>query len=318
MQQMLNGARRDHGNSTSGTVSTVYPALGAVDPGLFGIAVAEVGGQVTEVGDARVPFALMSCAKPFVFALVCQETGLQQVRETVGVNATGLPFNSASAVERDPYSRTNPMVNAGALVAIGMVLGASVDEQWTRITGVLSGFAGRRLDIDDLMYASVSKSNHRNRALANLLFDRGALAGDPDQATELYTRVSCLEVTARDLSVMGATLANRGVNPVTGVPVVDAEVARASVAVMATAGLYETTGDWLMDVGLPAKSGIGGGIFTVAPGKLGLGSYAPRLDPAGNSVNGQLVAQQLSRDLELDIFAPPPHGAVAGATSDLE
>ncbi|WP_430869184.1 glutaminase A [Demequina aurantiaca] len=305
-QTVLDRARSDHSDTTAGTVSAVYPGLSEVDPGLFGIAVTEVDGRVTEVGDAGVRFALMSCAKPFVFALVCQTRGLEEVRATVGVNATGLPFNSSAAVERDPASRTNPMVNSGALATIALVPGASVDEQWQRIAEVLSGFAGRTLTINESMYSSVSQANHRNRSLAHLLFDRGALAGDPDSATELYTRVSCLEVTARDLSVMGATLANRGVSPVTGARVVDAGAARSAVAVMATAGLYETSGDWLLDVGLPAKSGIGGGIVTVAPGTLGLGTYAPRLDAAGNSIKGQLVAKQVARDLELDIFATPP------------
>ncbi len=153
------------------------------------------------------------------------------------------------------------------------------------------------------MYASASASNHRNRALALLLTDRQALAGDPEVVTDLYTRTSCLEVTAADLAVMGATLAAGGVNPVTGVRVVSPDVARATIAVMAVAGLYETTGDWLLDVGLPGKSGIGGGMVTVSPGKGGLGTFAPPLDAAGNSVKGQLVAQRLARELGLDIFA---------------
>ena len=222
----------------------------------------------------------------------------------IGVNATGLPFNSLAAVERDPSSRTNPMVNAGALVSTSLLPGDTVDSRWRAVAAGLSAFAGRSLRVHDVMYASACESNHRNRSLALLLADRNALDGDPMEVTDLYTRTSCLEVTAADLAVMGATLAAGGVNPVTGQRVVDAEVARATTAVMAIAGLYETSGDWLLDVGLPGKSGIGGGIVTVSPGKGGLGTFAPPLDVAGNSVRGQLVARRLAGELGLDIFAP--------------
>ena len=302
--QLISRAHHELGGVTSGTVSSVYPALAEVDPHLFGIAVAGVQGQVSEVGDSRAAFTIMSCAKPFVFALVCQARGVEDARSRIGVNATGLPFNSLAAVERDPSSRTNPMVNAGALVSASLLPGESVDERWEAVLASLAGFAGRALHLHDEMYASASASNHRNRALALLLTDRNALNGDPEEVTDLYTRVSCLEVSAMDLAVMGATLAAGGVNPITGARVVDAGVARATVAVMAIAGLYETTGDWLVDVGLPGKSGIGGGIVTVSPGKGGLGTFAPPLDAAGNSVRGQLVARQLARDLDLDIFSP--------------
>jgi glutaminase len=310
VQQLVNRAYLDVGRVTTGTVSTVYPALSEVDARLFGIAVVGVGGRVSEVGDSRHAFTIMSCAKPFVFALVCQAHGLDHTRGRIGVNATGLPFNSLAAVERDPSSRTNPMVNAGALMSTSLLPGGSVDERWDHALAGLSGFAGRPLEVDEGTYASASSSNHRNRALALLLADRKALDGDPEEVTDLYTRTSCLEVTAADLAVMGATLAAGGVNPVTGLRVVDAAVARATIAVMAVAGLYETSGDWLLDVGLPGKSGIGGGIVTVSPGKGGLGTFAPPLDAAGNSVKGQLVAKQLATDLALDVFAAAPRGNV--------
>jgi glutaminase len=298
------------GEVTSGSVSAVYPALAEVDADLFGIAVAGVHGEVSEVGDSRSAFTIMSCAKPFVFALVCQARGLDEARLRIGVNATGLPFNSLAAVERDSSSRTNPMVNSGALVTTSLLPGESAEERWgVALTG-LSGFAGRTLEVHDVMYSSASASNHRNRALALLLTDREALHGDPEEVTDLYTRTSCLEVTAVDLAVMGATLASGGKNPVTGERVVEADVARATIAVMAIAGLYETTGDWLLDVGLPGMSGIGGGIVTVSPGKGGLGTFAPPLDAAGNSVKGQLIAKQLATDLDLDIFAAAPGGNV--------
>jgi glutaminase len=188
-------------------------------------------------------------------------------------------------------------------MSTGLLPGDSADQQWQVAVAGLSGFAGRALTVHDEMYASASESNSRNRALALLLADRGALDGDPATVTDIYTRTSCLEVTAADLAVMGATLAAGGVNPVTGARIVDPDIARATTAVMAVAGLYETSGDWLLDVGLPGKSGIGGGIVTVSPGRGGLGTFAPPLDDAGNSVKGQLVARQLARDLGLDVFA---------------
>jgi len=316
VQQLLLSAHREFAEVTSGSVSSVYPALAEADPHLFGIAVAGVRGQVSEVGDSQSAFTIMSCAKPFVFALVCQTRGLDDARSRIGVNATGLPFNSLAAVERDPSSRTNPMVNAGALVSTSLLPGESVDERWEGVLSGLSDFAGRTLQLHEGMYASASAANQRNRALALLLTERSALHADPEEVTDLYTRVCCLEVSAVDLAVMGATLAAGGVNPVTGKRVVDADVARATIAVMAVAGLYETTGDWLLDVGLPGKSGIGGGIVTVSPGKGGLGTFAPPLDAAGNSVKGQLVAQRLARDLGLDIFSAGPE-ALGPATQPI-
>lgn len=283
-------------------MSSVYPALGEVDPQLFGIASVSVQGESHEVGDSRHPFTIMSCAKPFIFALVAQARGLDFVHTSIGVNATGLPFNSLAAIEKDPSSRTNPMVNSGALMSVSLLPGDSVDHQWDCALAGLAAFAGRALGVHSHMYASATTSNHRNRAMAYLLADRGALVSKPDEVTDLYTRISCLEVTALDLAVMGATLANGGVHPITGVQVVGADIARATIAVMAVAGLYETTGDWLLHVGLPGKSGIGGGIVTVSPGKGALGSFAPPLDAAGNSVKGQRVAKKLARDLGFDIF----------------
>ena len=248
----------------------------------------------------------MSVSKPFVFALVCEELGPERAREALGVNATGLPFNSVTAVEQSPDGRTNPMVNPGAIATTSLVAGASWDERWARVHAGLSAFAGRELALDEEVYASASATNSRNRGIARLLEGYGRLGCDPEQAVDLYTRQCSLAVTAQDLAAMGATLADGGVNPLTGERVVGAETARNTLAVMTTAGLYETSGDWLYDVGLPGKSGIGGGIVTVAPGKGGLGTFAPPLDEAGNSVKGQLVARFLSRRLGLDVLGSEP------------
>lgn len=282
-----------------GSPSDVYPVLERADPVLFGICVSDLGGNLYEAGDSEVPFPLMSVAKPFTFALLCDRIGTDEARERLGVNATGLPFDSVEAVERD--GRTNPMVNPGAIAAVSFLMGGS--DSWEELRDGLSGFAGRPLAVDAETYESASATNQRNRALADLLASKGLVEGDPLVALDLYTRQSSLAVTARDLSLMGATLADGGVHPQTRERVVGPAACRATLAVMATAGLYETSGEWLYRVGLPGKSGIGGGIVTVSPGKGALATFAPPLDGAGNSVRGQLVTELLSHRLGLDLFA---------------
>lgn len=289
-----------------GEISSVYPALAAVPSNLFGICVAGTNGEIHSAGDAAYGFAIMSVSKPFVFGLVCQALGQERARAELGVNATGLPFDSAAAIDRSSDGRTNPMVNAGALATTSLVPGPNVEAKWRAIRDCLSRFAGRELAINETIYESASRTNDRNQGLARILRSRGRLSGDAAEVTELYTRQCSLTVTAQDLAVMGATLADGGVNPLTRVRVVDAAVCRYVLAVMTTAGLYETSGDWLYDIGLPGKSGIGGGIVVVSPGKGALGTFAPPLDAAGNSVKGQLVAAYLSRRLGLDLFASQP------------
>lgn len=285
----------------------MYPALRAAPPDLFGICLVGTSGATYAAGDTDHEFTIMSVSKPFVFALVCQEIGPEAARNRIGVNSTGLPFNSVAAVERSPDGRTNPMVNAGAIATTSLVPGASAAEKWEFVHAGLSRFAGRDLRVDDDVYASASETNFRNRGLAAVLESLDRMYSDPVEATDLYTRQCSLAVTARDLAVMGATLADGGVNPVTGERVVDQAVCHYSLAVMATAGLYETSGEWLYEVGLPGKSGIGGGIVTVSPGKGGMGTFAPPLDQAGNSVKGQLATRYLSHALGLDLFISRPN-----------
>jgi glutaminase len=245
----------------------------------------------------------MSVAKPFVFALVCEVLGAEQVRQKLGVNATGLAFDSLAAVERSADGRSNPMVNAGAIAAASLVPGDSSAAKWLFLKEGLSRFVGHDLRLSEEVYASASATNHRNRAIANLLASRGRIYSDPAEAVDLYTRQSCLLTSAEDLAIMSATLADGGVNPVTRLRVVTPAVCQHALAAMATAGMYETSGDWLFDVGVPGKSGIGGGIVAVSPGKGGLGTFSPLLDRAGNSVRGQLAARYLSRTLGLSLFA---------------
>jgi glutaminase len=307
VQALLDESYERFRHVQQGSVSTVYPALARADPASFGMAIVDVDGRAYLAGDSDTPFTLMSCAKAFVFALACQDHGVDQVCDRVGVDATGLPFNSIAAVERDDRGRTNPMVNSGAMATTGM-LSRGDDDDWSRLLDGLCRFAGRPLTLDEDTYASASSSNERNRAIALVLSARGALSAAPSVVTDLYTRQSCVRVTTQDLATMGATLADGGVNPVTGEQVVAPDVARATLAVMTIAGLYETSGDWLLNVGLPAKSGISGALVTVTPGKGGFATYSPPLDETGNSVRGRLVAADLARRLGLDILASAAPG----------
>ena len=289
-----------------GSVSTVYPALASVDPDLFGVSLVSSRGETWEIGDAGHEFTIQSISKPFVFALICQEIGVDAAQDAIGVNATGRAFNSVVALDESIDGRTNPMVNSGAIATTSLVPGNSASAQWTFLQSGLSCFAGRDLALDDATFESAMESNHRNRGIAQLLKSRGRIYTDPVTAVTNYTRQCCLRVTARDLAVMGATLADGGINPRSGERVIDANVCRHTLAVMSIAGLYETSGDWLYSIGLPGKSGIGGGIVTVSPGKGGLGVFSPRLDRAGNSVRGQGVSRFLSQALGLDLFVSNP------------
>ncbi|MCU0788714.1 MAG: glutaminase A [Verrucomicrobia bacterium] len=293
-------------SDTEGRNSQVYPALAKVPRELFGICVVGTGGNVFAAGDSEHEFTIMSVSKPFLFALVCQVVGVEEARQKIGVNATGRAFNSLEGIERNPDGRTNPMVNSGAIATTSLVPGANLKAKWKFIRDGLSRFAGRKLPFNAEMYASATATNYRNQSIARMLQSCGRVYLDPAEAVDLYTKQCALNVSARDLAVMGATLADGGVNPITRERVVDASVCHYVLAVMTTAGLYETSGDWLFDIGLPGKSGIGGGIVTVSPGKGGLGTFAPPLDSAGNSVKGQLVAKFLSQQLGMDLFVSQP------------
>jgi len=293
-------------SNTEGENSQVYPALARVPSELFGVCVVESSGKVHAVGDSDHEFTIMSVSKPFVFALVAELLGTDVVREKIGVNATGRAFNSVEGIERGDDGRTNPMVNSGAIATTSLAPGASLKDKWKFLHEGLSRFAGRELPLDEEVYASATETNFRNQSLARMLQSYGRIYMSPADAVDLYTKQCSLAVSAKDLAVMGATLADGGVNPLTKELVVQPQVCHYALAVMATAGLYETSGEWLYEIGLPGKSGIGGGIVTVSPGKGGLGTFAPRLDKAGNSVKGQLVAKFLSQRLGMDLFTSKP------------
>lgn len=304
--RLLDEAHKRYKSNTDGRNSQVYPALAAVPSEMFGICVVGTNGAVHAIGDAEYEFSIMSVSKPFVFALVCHVVGAEQAREKLGANATGYAFNSVAGIERSPNGLTNPMVNAGAIATTSLVPGATVDAKWKFIRDGLSQFAGRKLPMNEEVLKSASETNFRNRSIAQFLLSVNSIYCDPMEAVDLYTRQCSLNVSAKDLAVMGATLADGGVNPVTKERIVDPAICHYALAVMTTAGLYETSGDWLYSIGLPGKSGIGGGIVTVSPGKGGLGTFAPPLDAAGNSVKGQLVAKYLSQRLGMDLFVSKP------------
>lgn len=307
VEQLVQEAHKRFKADNEGVISKVYPALERVDPGLFGICMVGTDGDIHSAGEIDHEFTIMSVSKPFVFALVCQAIGAKVAREKLGVNSTGLAFNSLTAIERTPDGRSNPMVNTGAIATTSLVPGESFEDRWNFIYEGLCRFAGRKLSLNEEVLASALDTNYRNRGLANALHGLGRLGCDPQMAVDLYTKQCSLNVTARDLAVMGATLADGGVNPLTKERVVDNYVCHYALAVMVTAGLYETSGDWLYDIGLPGKSGIGGGIVTVSPGKGGLGTFAPLLDSAGNSIKGQHAAKFLSRSLGMDMFVSEPY-----------
>lgn len=287
------------------------PALAAVPRHLFGICVAGTRGDIFAVGDSDRAFSIQSVSKPFMFALVCQAIGEAEARARLGVNSTGLPFNSVIAVERTGDGLTNPMVNAGAIATTSLAPGDTAENKWRFILEGFSRFAGRSLDLDEEVYRSEAATNQANLDVAALLAGYQRIYFDPVEATDIYTRQCALSVTSRDLAVMAATLANGGVNPVTREPVIDAIHCQHVLAVMVTAGLYESSGDWLYETGLPGKSGVSGGMITVAPGKGALATFSPPLDDAGNSVRGQLSARYLSAALGLNLFASNP--SVEGA-----
>ncbi|MBI1379176.1 MAG: glutaminase A [Frankiales bacterium] len=285
-----------------GQVATYIPELAKADPSTFGLSVATLDGRVHDAG-RLVPFTIQSVSKPFVYALALADSGHDAVLAKVGTEPTGDPFNSIS-VDESTGRAANPMVNAGAIVVSSMVGGSGRAGQLERIVSGLSAFAGRDLDVDESVFSSERDTGDRNRAIAYFMRSVGLLDDDVDAQVDLYFRQCSVVVTAHDLAVMAATLANGGVNPVTGAQVVPRDVVASVLTVMTTCGMYDYAGEWLYRVGLPAKSGVSGGIAAALPGQLGLGVHSPLLDPRGNSVRGVAAAERLSRTLGLHLLLP--------------
>lgn len=287
---------------SSGAVADYIPELAKVDPNGLGVAITSVSGHCYEAGD-RTTFTMQSISKPFVYALALADLGSDAVHAHVGVEPSGEPFN---AISLDHQGRpANPMINAGAIVTTSLIAADSLDARVERIRAALSAFAGRDLDIDEAVYRSEAATGDRNRALAYLTKSSDALRGDPVEAADAYFRTCAVLVDVRDIAVMGATLANDGVNPLTGKTVVDSHIARDVLSLMASCGMYDASGAWMLRVGMPAKSGVGGGIVAVKPGQFGVGTFSPRLDDAGNSARGVAILELLSREYGLHLLEHP-------------
>jgi glutaminase len=321
-REALIQAHREWKDLKDGKNADYIPALAKVDPELYGIALVTAQGAIYELGNSQNEFSIQSISKPFTLARAIEAGGLEAVQKRIGVNATGQKFNSILAIELNQADKRpppgNPFVNAGAISTVDFLPAANAAEKWDVILALYSAFAGRRLIVDQEIYRSESETNTHNRAIVALLKDYEVVKGDPAEALDLYTRQCSVKVNARDLAIMGATLANGGKNPITRQQVISAETASQVLAVMATAGLYETSGDWLTTTGLPAKSGVGGGIVAVMPGRYAIGTFAPPLDESGNSVRGQKAIQTMIKRLGGGVFASRPLGTKPSTTAAAE
>jgi glutaminase len=285
----------------SGAVADYIPPLALADPGWFGIAVATTDGHCYEIGDSRRGFTIQSISKPFTYGVALQDLGFEAVDAKVGVEPTGDAFNSISLAP-DTGRPLNPMVNAGAITSTSLVAGASAAEREARLVAAYGSFAGRPLQVETEVYESERETGHRNRAIGHMLRSFGILEADPEAALDLYFRQCSVEVDCRDLSLMAATLANGGVHPLSGERALEREYVDRVLSVMTTCGMYDSAGEWVVDVGMPAKSGVAGGVLAVLPGQLGIAVYSPPLDRHGNSVRGVEVCRQISDDLNLNLL----------------
>ena len=297
IQAALQTAYDKYKNLQEGANADYIPVLAKVDPNIFGITLVTTDGKVYSVGDITSEVSIQSISKVFTMARVIEESGSTAISGNMGVDATGQAFNSIVAIEQYKGEQMNAMVNPGAIAATSMIKGANGDAVWKTIIDTYSDFAGRNLSVDEEVYKSEADTNQRNQALAMLMAAYGRIDGDPIEATDIYTRQCSVAVNTRDLAIMAATLANGGTNPVTDKKVVSPDNIDEILAVMATAGLYDDSGQWLYRTGLPAKSGVGGGILAVSPGKFGIAAISPPLDAAGNSIRAQRAITDISNAL---------------------
>jgi glutaminase len=309
---MLEDVRTAFVTDQRGEVATYIPQLSATPPDLFGIALASLDGRIYRAGECDYPFSIQSVSKPFVHALALADHGLEEVLKRVGAEPSGEAFNAIS-LEPGTGRPANPMINAGALVTVSLIKGNGSDERFERIRAILGAFAGRTLELDAAVYRSEMETADRNRALGYLMRGAGSLTADVEETLDVYVRQCALLATTRDLAVMAATLANGGVNPVTGDRVISGQVASHVLTVMGTCGMYDYSGEWLLRVGLPAKSGVSGGVMAAKPAQFGFGLFSPRLDERGNSVRAIGACQALAERFGLHLLNNP--GRATPATS---
>jgi glutaminase len=305
--EFLEKIHHDFASIHDGDVATYIPELSKADPDWFGICLVTANGAVYEVGDTDQEFTIQSISKPFVYGLALEDNGRAATLHKVGVEPTGDAFNSISLDPGTGRPR-NPMINAGAIATAGLIEGKTLASRVKRILDTFSLYAGRELKVDHKVYMSESETGHRNRAIGHMLRNFDKLKGDPAPTTDLYFQQCSISVNCRDLGIMAATLANGGVNPITGKQALRGEYVESVLSVMSTCGMYDFAGEWLYNVGIPAKSGVSGGVLAVLPGQLGIAVFSPRLDEHGNSVRGIRVCQELSRRLDLHLFNRPTVG----------
>ncbi len=307
---VLNETYTKFKNLQEGKNADYIPALAKVDPKVFGIALVTTDGKVYTAGDIKTEVSIQSISKVFTLAKVIEEDGPEKIEKTVGVDATGMRFNSIVSVEFSQKAlggpEMNSLVNPGAIATTSMVKGGTRDEVWKSILDWHSAFAGRPLAVNEEVFKSEAATNQRNQAIGALMYAYGYIKEKPDQATDVYTEQCSINVNAKDLATMAATLADGGKNPVSGKTVMSSKNVPYVLAVMATAGLYDDTGKWLYHTGLPGKSGVGGGIIAVAPGKFGIAVISPPLDDAGNSVRAQKAIIEIVNRLHANPYAVEP------------
>jgi len=304
LKAAVNDAYKLFKSDAAGKNADYIPYLAHVDPKLFGIAVVTTDNKSYILGDVDYSFSIQSISKVFTLALAMEELGVGKVFERVGSEPTGRPFNSVSAVVDMPSHTGNPLVNAGAIATTSLISGSSANEKWNKILAFYGAAAGEKLSLIDEVYKSEAATNQGNRALAALLVKYDRIYSEPLEAVDIYTKQCSVGVNVKQLARMGATLANNGVNPVTGDRVIKAEDVPEILSTMTMAGLYDGSGGWAWHVGLPAKSGVGGGILAVVPGKGAIAVFAPPLDEAGNSVKAQKVITYVAGKLALNLFSP--------------
>jgi glutaminase len=307
VQDYLEKLRREFADVKDGDVATYIPGLAKANPDSFGICLVTASGAVYEVGDSRQPFTIQSISKPFVYGLALEDNGRTEVLKKVGMEPTGDAFNSIS-LEPGTGRPRNPMINAGAIATTSLIAGKSAKTRLHRLLDMFALYTGSRATLDEAIYRSESETGHRNRAIGHMLRNFDILTSDPIPSVELYFQQCSVSVTARDLGVMAATLANRGVNPVTGKQAIRGEYVESVLSVMGSCGMYDYAGEWIYKIGMPAKSGVAGGIIAVLPGQLGIGVFSPPLDAHGNSVRGIKVCDAISRDFDLHLLNRPSIG----------
>ncbi|MBD7994038.1 glutaminase A [Arthrobacter sp. Sa2CUA1] len=303
IQAAVSTAHRDQAGEHGGKNASYIPYLASVDPALFGVSVVTADGRVFEAGDARFEFALESISKVFSMAVAMGDVGLQEFHDKVGADPTGEPFNSVISVVLHGDTPVSPLVNAGAMSTVSLITADGPEQRWERILAAQGAFAGRRITLSDAVNDSEQSTNFHNRAIAWLLYSGGTMYSDPMEACDVYTRQCSTLVTTVDLATMGATIAARGTNPVTREQVIsNPALVPPMLAEMTMEGLYTASGDWAYRVGLPGKSGVGGGVLAIMPGVLAIAAFSPPLDPAGNSVRGLKAVAQIADALNLNLY----------------